>query len=149
MIMVSGERSSITPGATHVTLTRFPGVNPARSSQRPVRRIFGFLGPFQKSPSDSIFKVRKSGCGSFCTDDLLSCNSISFGSGQSRKATTLNSFGLRSFMPPSLTFVPAVFPVTPPQHATPPISDTIPISVLGTLSAFVRAAWQRSHPVQG
>lgn len=53
-------RNSMTPGAMQVTCTRLPGLNPACSSQRRMRRIFGLMRPFQKSPSDSIFNRRTS-----------------------------------------------------------------------------------------
>jgi hypothetical protein len=43
--MGSGARSSITPGAMHVTWTWLPGLNPARSSQHPTMRIFGLMMP--------------------------------------------------------------------------------------------------------
>ena len=64
----SGERNSMTPGARQVTWTRRPGLKPACSSQRPMRRIFGFTSPFQKSPSASIFSVRTVGGRSICVD---------------------------------------------------------------------------------
>ena len=57
------ERSSITPGDTQCTCTRSPGLDPARSSQWPVSRIFGLMRPRQRSPSASICKVRCSGLG--------------------------------------------------------------------------------------
>src|SRR5437764_4146513 len=63
-VEASGERNSIITGATHVTWTRWPRLNPARSSQRPMSRIFGFVRPLQKSPSASIFNVRTEGFGS-------------------------------------------------------------------------------------
>jgi hypothetical protein len=72
-IKAAGERNSITPGATHVTWTRLPGLNPARSSQRPMIRILGLMRPFQGSPSGSIFNMRPGGCGSARWSDLLSC----------------------------------------------------------------------------
>jgi len=46
------------PGARHRTVTRVSGLNPARSSQHPIRRILGLIVPFQASPLASIFKVR-------------------------------------------------------------------------------------------
>ena len=58
VIKASRERNSITPGARQVTRTWLPGLNPARSSHRPVRRIFGRIRPFQKSPPASIFNCR-------------------------------------------------------------------------------------------
>jgi len=52
------------PGARHRTVTRVSGLNPARSSQRPMRRILGLIVPFQASPPASIFKVRTDGASS-------------------------------------------------------------------------------------
>ena len=52
------------PGARHRTVTRVSGLNPARSSQRPMSRIFGLIVPFQTSPPASIFKVRTDGASS-------------------------------------------------------------------------------------
>jgi len=72
-ITASGQHNSITPGATHLLWTRLPGLNPARSSQCPVRRIFGLMRPFQKSPDASIFKARMYGCGVISLDGSLVC----------------------------------------------------------------------------
>jgi hypothetical protein len=49
------------PGARQVTETRVPALNPALSSQRPMRRIFGLMRRPKKSPSCSIFNVRTEG----------------------------------------------------------------------------------------
>ena len=67
----SGERNSMTPGATHITWTRWPGLKPARSSQRPRRRILGLI-PFQRSPSASICSVRTLACDSIPVPDCRS-----------------------------------------------------------------------------
>ncbi len=42
-----------------VDLNLTAGPNPACSSQRPIKRIFGFIRPFHGSPSASIFNLRK------------------------------------------------------------------------------------------
>ena len=62
-IDASGERNSMTPVATQVTCTRRPGLKPACSSHRPMRRILGLIRPFHRSPSASICSVRTVGCG--------------------------------------------------------------------------------------
>ena len=72
----ASERSSITPGAMQVTHTRVPGLNPARSSQRPMRRILGLVRRLKKSPSSSIFNVRKEGLRSLRLGG--SCESTAF-----------------------------------------------------------------------
>ena len=46
------------PGERHVISTYEPGLNPARSSHRPIKRIFGLAAAFQRLPSASIFNDR-------------------------------------------------------------------------------------------
>ncbi len=53
-----------------MTWTRWPGLKPACSSQRPMRRILGLISPFQKSPSASICSVRTVGYGSVRVGDF-------------------------------------------------------------------------------
>jgi hypothetical protein len=57
-VVTSCERNSMIPGPIQLTETRDPGLNPACSSHFPMMRIFGFMTPFQRSPSASIFNVR-------------------------------------------------------------------------------------------
>jgi len=66
----------MTPGATHVMWTRWLGLNPARSSQRPTRRIFGLIRPFQMSPSASIFNERTGECGSIDLRGSVCCTTL-------------------------------------------------------------------------
>ena len=54
----SRKRSVSVPGCSQWTVTRWPGLNPARSSHFPVSRIFGTVFFRQKSPVCSICKLR-------------------------------------------------------------------------------------------
>ena len=79
-----------------MTWTRFPGLNPARSSQRPIRRIFGIVAPFQKSPSASIFSMRTVGSGVVGFNDLFSRTTPPFRRGTHINVRTASARGSKA-----------------------------------------------------
>src|SRR5689334_1890986 len=56
------------PWPATMTSTRSPGLNPARSSQRPFRRIFGVTLPSHGSPVASTASCRDSGISVFALE---------------------------------------------------------------------------------
>jgi hypothetical protein len=80
----SSQRSVNSPRRAEITRTLCPGLKPARSSQSPQRRIFGFIPRVQKSPMASIFNTRSRVSGKGAGD--------SFVSGGSDKAVVLELF---------------------------------------------------------
>ena len=106
----SGERNSITPGAMHVTWTRCPGLKPACSSQRPMRRSLGLMSPFQRSPSASIFSVRMVGCGSIRVDDcrtpaIAVCKNVRFSLKVGERTSVSSPFGIPAVVSNRVTFL--------------------------------------------